>query len=136
VRIDSPDDTTPVLQLEGTAEKDGVSKPFTGRVTIGKDRIVTSMDATQAGAAPICKQRIVSPIPTFVRLQKTGTLLLRIHPHRLFTNVDFSSLPPSGDKFAFTNAASLKDQASVNLYNNLGAATGSDDPLYSFEWVP
>jgi len=131
-RIDRQDDTTPILQVDGVAEKDGDAKPFTGTITIGSNRLQTSTDATLAGAAPICKQRIVSPIPVFITLQKTGSLRLRIDPRLLFVNVDFSALRTSGDGFAFTDDVALRDQPSVNLYNNLRAAGG----LYRFEWVP
>jgi hypothetical protein len=131
-RIDRAEDTTPILRIAGTAQKDGVAKPFTGTITIGSNRVLTSSDATQAGAAPICKQRIVTPIPVAVSLQESGHLLLRIDPRRLFTNVDFALLPPLGNGFAFSDDVNRKDQPSVNLYNNLRSA-GS---LYSFEWVP
>lgn len=131
-RIDHQDDVTPILQIEGAAEKDGDRKPFTGTITIGTNRIQTSTDATQAGAAPICKQRIVSPIPVFIQLQKTGSLLLRLDPRFLFTNVDFSALPAFGDGFGFTDDVTRKDQPSLNLYNNLRAASA----LYTFEWIP
>ena len=131
-RIDRQDDTTPILQVEGVAEKGGDSKPFTGTITIGSNRIQTSADATQAGAAPICKQRIVSPIPVFITLQKTGSLVLRVDPRFLFVNVDFSALEPFGDGFGFTDDVTRKDQPSLNLYNNLRSA----GRLYAFEWVP
>jgi hypothetical protein len=131
-RIDRQDDVTPILQIEGTAEKDGDRKPFAGTITIGTNRIQTSMDATQIGADPICKKRIVTPIPVSIQLQKTGSLLLRINPRFLFTNVDFSALPAFGDGFGFTDDVTRTDQPSKNLYNNLRAAGA----LYTFEWVP
>jgi len=131
-RVDHVDDATPILQVEGTAEKDGTIKPFTGTITIGANRVQGGADTAQAGAAPICKQRIVSPIPVSLALQKTGSLLLRMDPRFLFVNVDFSVLPARGDTFAFTDDVMQKDQPSVNLYNNLRAASR----FYSFEWVP
>ncbi len=130
-RIDSADDTTPILQVEGTAEKNGDLKRFSGIVTIGSNRLQHSLDAAQAGAAPICKQRIVSPIPVFIALEETGTLLLRLDPRFLFVNVDFSALPALGDTFGFTDDVTRKDQPSLNLYNNLRAASA----LYTFEWI-
>jgi len=135
VEIDKPDDTMPILLLEGVAEKDGDAKPFKASITIGKNRTVASTDATQAGAAPICKQRIVSPIPTSITLEPSGSLFLRIDPRKFFVNVDFSTLPPARDGFAFADVAMPDDQASRNLYSNLHAAKGSNSP-YSFEWVP
>jgi hypothetical protein len=131
-RIDQPDDPTPILRVEGVAEKDGDAKPFTGAITIGNNRAQNSVDATQAGAAPICKQRIVSPIPVYLTLQSGGTLLLRVDPRLLFVNVDFSALPPLGNAFGFTDDVTRRDQPSLNLYNNLRAA----GRLYTFEWLP
>ena len=135
VEIDKQDDTKPILQLEGTAAKDGDSRPFKGSISIGKNRAVANADATQAGAYPICKERIVSPIATSITLKTSGELLLRIDPRKFFVNVDFASLPPAADGFAFTDVASPMDQASRNLYAQLHAATNSNSP-YSFEWVP
>jgi hypothetical protein len=131
-RVDHVDDTTPILRVEGTAEKGGDTKPFTGTVTIGNNRVQNGTDATQAGASPICKQRIVSPIPVFLELQKTGSLLLRVDARYLFVNVDFAALPAAGGAFAFTDDVTKKDQPSLNLYNNLRAASR----LYTFEWLP
>jgi len=136
VRIDHQDDVTPILQIEGTAEKDGDRKPFTGTITIGTNRIETTTDATQIGADPICKKRIVTPIQVAIQLQKTGSLLLRIDPRFLFSNVDFSALPAFGDDgFFFTDDS--KNQPSRNLYSNLLAAGRLGLPrLYEVEWVP
>jgi hypothetical protein len=135
VRIDRQEDMDPILRLEGAAEKGGDSRPFKATIRIGTNRTVANTDATQAGASPICKQRIVSPIPTRISLQPSGSLLLRIDPRRFFLNVDFSTLPAAGEGFAFADVASPLDQASRNLYLNLHAATGSSSP-YSFEWSP
>jgi hypothetical protein len=131
-RIDRVDDATPILQIEGVAEKDGESRPFSGTVTIGGNRIAGGTDSAQAGASPICKQRIVSPIPVFIALKKGGSLRLRVDPRLLFLNVDFSALPAFGDGFGFTDDVTRGDQPSINLYNNLRAA----GRLYTLEWVP
>jgi len=50
VAIDKPDDPLPILQLQGTANKDGDSRPFRAAITIGSNRTVANTDATQAGA--------------------------------------------------------------------------------------
>jgi hypothetical protein len=137
-RIDRQDDPTPILQIEGSAEKDRQRKPFTGTITIGTNRIAkASSDATKIGADPICKKRIVTPIQVSIELKKTGSLLLRIDPRLLFTNVDFSALRGSDEGFFFTDDSTSGDQPSVNLYNNLRAAGTAGYPrLYEFEWVP
>jgi len=131
-RVDHPDDATPILKVEGTGEKGGDTRPFAGTITIGYNRLQSGADGNAAGAAPICKQRIVTPIPVSLALQKTGSLLLRMDPRYLFVNVDFSALPASGDAFGFTDDVAQKDQPSLNLYNNLRAASR----LYTFEWMP
>jgi hypothetical protein len=136
-RIDRQDDVTPILQIAGVAEKEGDLKPFSGTITIGSNRVQTGADAAQVGADPICKKRIVTPIQVFLQLQSTGSLLLRIDPRLLFTNVDFSALPALGDGFGFTDDVTRKDQPSVNLYNNLRAAgVPGYARLYDLEWVP
>jgi hypothetical protein len=137
-RIDDREDTTPILQVEGVAEKDGESRPFTGTITIGINRLPpTATDPNQVGASPICKERIVTPIPVFLELRKTGSLLLRVDPQFLFVHVDFSTLPPFGDGFGFRDVRDSSDQASRNLYANLHAAGALGlRRLYEFEWIP
>jgi hypothetical protein len=133
-RIDVQNDDTPILQVDGTAEKDGDVKPFTGTIHIGLNR-VPKVDATSAqpGASPICKERIVTPIQVFIELQQTGSLLLRIDPAFLFVNVDFSTL---GEGF-FSDSVPAPNQASKNLYDNLKTAGAPGFPrLYEFEWIP
>lgn len=129
VDIDRTDDVTPILVVEGTAEKDGDRRAFSGRVTIGSNRLVATGAA--AGANPICKQRIVSVL-TAVGVRETGGLLVRIDARELFTNVDFGGLSSSKDVSVFADAPN-KDQPSTNLYANLHAGSGSASP-YSFEW--
>jgi hypothetical protein len=131
-RIDRVEDRTPILQIEGVAEKDGDRRPFTGTITIGANRIAGGTDATNAGASPICKQRIVSPIPVSIDLSQGGSLRLRVDPYYLFPNVDFSALPAHEGGFAFTDDVKSEDQPSINLYRNLRAALR----LYTLEWVP
>jgi hypothetical protein len=128
-------DPTSILVVAGTASDDvGASYPFTGTITIGSNRQATS--SNPAGANPICKQRIVSPIPLSagVGVQPTGGLLLRMDPRRLFVNVDFSKLPQApggGGTYEFSDAPGTPEygQPSVNLYLNLHASA-----LYAFSW--
>lgn len=126
-RADDPARPTVILQLSGTATLKGEVRPFDAALTIANNRISTG---STAGAAPICKERIVSPIGTDVRIERSGALWLRVDPRRLFTNVDFGALQQVGERFAFRDDSS--DQPSANLYNNL--KQGGD--LYVFSWVP
>ena len=88
-----------------------------------------SVGSGAAGASPICKERIVSPIPTSLQIERQGALWLRVDPRRLFTNVDFGALAADGDHFSFRDDSS--DQPSANLYNNLKQGGG----LYAFSWA-
>ncbi len=125
--VNAPPQATVVLRLSGTAQLGSDVRPFAASLTIAGNRVSSSNGA--AGAAPICKQRIVSPIPTSVMIEDHGALWLRVDPRRLFTNVDFGALESDGERFVFRDDSS--DQPSANLYANL-MQTGD---LYQFSWV-
>jgi hypothetical protein len=139
--FDQLSDATPVLLVEGTADRNGDVRPFAGQVTIAANRQVQG--GLLAGANTICKQRLVSPIPTRLALQRTGGLLLRIDPRLLFVNVDFSQLAKFSERYGFSDDPSQIDprsplyysQPSTNLYQNLhsGGAPGTPS-LYAFTW--
>jgi len=122
-----PTPPTVILNLLGSALRDSEVRPFEAKLTIASNRVDSS--GSVAGGSPICKERIVSPIPTAIRVETDGALWLRIDPRLLFTNVDFGALEAQGDVFIFQDDAS--DQPSANLYNNLKQA----GPLYDFSWV-
>ncbi|HKO47485.1 MAG TPA: hypothetical protein VJV79_07170 [Polyangiaceae bacterium] len=122
-----PAPPTVILRLSGNAQRGSELRPFEAELTIAANRV--SSDGGPAGASTICKERIVSPIPTSIRIQSEGALWLRVDPRRLFTNVDFGALESRGGVFVFKDDSS--DQPSANLYNNLKQA-GS---LYDFTWA-
>ena len=133
----------PILDVEGTASLDSDVRPFAGHITISNNRSNTA--GNFPGAYPICKQRIVSPIPTTVGVQPTGGLLLTIDPRQLFNNVDFGQLAKVSDSYVFSDEPSNSDpssptfysQPSANLYSNLMSAGSMNGPnLYSFQWDP
>src|SRR5215472_10330226 len=129
--INTVEDKTPILQVAGTADGSGASIPFEGTITIGSNRQAA---ASSTGlATPVCKQRIVAPVPAPLTVQSTGGLVVRINPRRLFVNVDFGRLAKVGSTYAFSDdpTSSGYTQPSVNLYSNLRAATPA---LYDFEW--
>ncbi len=134
--VDQTNDATPILLLEGTADRDGDVRPFKGQITISTNRL--EQGGTTAGSNTICKQRIVSPIPTSITIQHAGGLVLRIDPRTLFVNVDFGALVKFSSDYGFSDDPSQTDpksptvytQPSANLYENLHAGTG----LYAFEW--
>lgn len=128
--IDAPDDPTDILDVAGVAERRGEVILFEGVLTIGLNRAVPPESPALPGANPICKQRIVSPIPADLSLRPGGELLVRADPRALFGNVDFATLPVGDTPDAVRQFAdSGENQASVNLFSALRAAR-----TYSFEW--
>jgi len=117
--VNAAEDSTVIADIAGTAI--GATQiPFTGRVTIGSNRLIASSDPSMPSAHPICKQRIVSPIPIDVKPQPGGQLVIRIDPELWFADVDFSQLPEvSPGQFAFPDDLSIP--ASQNLFTNLRA---------------
>jgi hypothetical protein len=129
--INAETDSTRILDIAGTAEHDGEAIPFEGSITIGENRVEAPSNPALPGQNPICKQRIVSPIPLELSIRRGGKLVLRADPRAYFTNVDFETLPPpsvAGGSRRFADGPA--NQASLNLYSGLRAAVGP----YSFEW--
>ncbi|HVY46878.1 MAG TPA: hypothetical protein VHB21_13415, partial [Minicystis sp.] len=96
------------------------------------NRLPPVTDPSQPSAHPICKERIVSPIAVNLVPTAGGSLLLRIDPRGMFTNVDFAALheetkdPP---RYRFRDDDG--DQPSLNLYRRMQAREG----VYAFEWI-
>jgi hypothetical protein len=129
--VNASDDNTVILDLAGTASKNGVDWPFEGTITIGSNRTIAVKDPALPGSNPICKQRIVSPIPTDVTPADGGTLTLRIDPRAMFANVDFSQLEQVQASPALYRFADTTDgQPNVNLYKGLRSRLG----VYTFAW--
>jgi len=129
--VNAPHDETPILDVTGEAARDGEEILFEGVLTIGENRVIPPENPALPGANPICKQRIVSPIPVDLPLRRGGQLLLRVDPRRFFANVDFSTLPEGESPDAVrTFADGPENQASINLYAGLHAAVLA----YTFEW--
>jgi hypothetical protein len=118
-----------VLRVRGTAERDGQSYPFSGRLSIGQNRVEAPTDPALPGQHPICKQRIVSPILLELQPEPGRELLLRIDPRPMFGNVDFSTLTDGPGAFTFADASGV-DQASDNLYAGMRRSSG----VYAFSW--
>jgi hypothetical protein len=123
--------STVILRVAGRAERDGRSYPFAGALTIGEGRARPATDAALPGQHPICKERIVSPIPVELEPASGRTLLLRIDPRGMFANVEFATLTQSSDDiYRFANDAGV-DQASDNLYAGMRRPSG----VYAFSWL-
>ncbi len=129
--VDDEADPTVVLSIAGVAAKDGAAYPFDGVVTIAQNRLPPASNPSLPGAHPICKERIVSPIPVALAPRAAGGLLLRIDPRILFTNVEFSELAPAaGDTSLYRFTDDAATQPSRNLYAGLRSTSG----VYTFEW--
>jgi len=128
--VPSSSPVLPILTVAGTAIQTatGATFPFTGTVTLEGNY------QSGGGGDPICKRRIVSPIPAAIDLRAMGGLLLRIDPCRFFTGTDFSALPagttPGTYRFSDDPMAADYAPTGANLYGNLH----SNGP-YSFSWT-
>lgn len=130
--IDAADDATIILDVAGTASLDANAIPFRGALTIGSNRAIPNPNPALPGLNPICQQRIVRPIVFDVTPSQGGTLLVRIDPRRLFSAVDFSTLPKVSNApplYQFADAA--KNAADELLYSALRSPSGT----YHFEWT-
>jgi len=128
--VDALEDDTLILDVAGSARRDGQTFPFEGQVTIGKNRL-SPADPEQPGAEPICAERIVSPIPVDITPLAGGRLHVRIDPRGWFANVDFAQLEQvSVDPPLYRFVDRNEGQPSTNLFNGLRSTQG----VYSFSW--
>ena len=130
--INAVADTTPILTVAGTATESGTVYPFTGTVTIGANHVATGTGS--GGGDPICKQRIVTPIPAALTIESTGGLLLRIDPRIFFGGIAFSQLPVGANTvgYVFSDDPTAPDYfpTGQDLFSNLT----SIGP-YTFSWT-
>jgi hypothetical protein len=128
-------DPEPVLRVAGTASRAGAELTFAAEISIGSNRQGRGPSGGVAGGDPICKERIVTPIPAPITIAPSGSLILRVDPCRLFTNVDFGQLSPgpTPGTYAFSDdpTAPAYTQPSTNLYSNL-----RNIGPYAFSWAP
>jgi hypothetical protein len=128
--VNEPSNSEPVLDLAGTARKDGASFPFEALLTIGENRMAEPHPATP-GAKPICKERIVAPIPVDLVPRKGGSLLGEVDPAAILAAVDFSTLvADSGGVYRFDDDPRSATVASTALYQGLHATTA-----YRLRWL-
>jgi hypothetical protein len=130
--VNADDASMAVVDVAGTADRDGVFFPFEGRVTIGKNRILPPKDPAAPGTNPICRQRIVSPILADLSVHAGGTLLLRIDPRGWFVNVDFTEIPKVSEAPLYRFADEPAGAASNSFYAGVRATSG----VYTFGGTP
>jgi hypothetical protein len=129
--VNTVDDNTIILNAAGTADRASISYPFEAQLTIGRNRLIPSSDPAFPSQNPICKQRIVSPIPIDLTPQKDGELLIRADPRVWFAAVDFSTLPRVSDApplYRFTDSS--QTAADISLYNGMRSTASA----YQFTW--
>ena len=128
--------TTVVASVAGVATKQGMTFPFQGSITIGQNRLIPSSNPAEPGANPICKQRIVSPIPLEIRPSVGGALLLQIDPQPWLGGVDFSTLLPGEDgttlEIPDVSTGSGPDIAAARAF--FSGVTGASAEVYEFSW--
>lgn len=129
--INDVSDAGVILDVEGTARRGADAFAFDGKVSIGRNRLPSTVDPARPGANPICKQRIVTPIPVALTPDEGGQLLVRIDPRAWFANVEFTDLEQvvlSPPRYRFADAT--EGASNVNLFHGLLSSSGP----YSFTW--
>ncbi|MCL2627007.1 MAG: hypothetical protein FWD46_09405 [Cystobacterineae bacterium] len=122
--VDIADDPTVVLEAAGEAFRGGVYWPFKARLSIGLNRLEPPLNPALPGSNPICKQRIITPIPIELDLKNRGTLVLKVAPSAWFRNIEFAELSkaPGAAYYEFKDeAAGQPDNA---LYAGMRANLG------------
>lgn len=125
-----------IVAVSGVATKNATSYPFHGSLTIGQNHLIPPPNVAQPGQNPICKQRIVSPIPLDLQPTVGGDLLLRVDPRAWFNGVDFSALLPGADgttlEIPDSSNGSGADAAAGRAF--FTAVTGASADVYRFSW--
>jgi len=130
--VNDPNDSTVILDVRGIATKGGKEYPFEGALSIGENRLEPTPPELP-GLKPICKERIVTPVPVDLALVRGGKLTLGIDVARMFSNVDFSLLTADENGVLhFDDDQETADAASRNLYVGLRSSTG----IYRFTVEP
>jgi hypothetical protein len=88
--VNAQADTTPILVIAGFASDGTTTLGFSGTLTIGANRVTKPTNAAEPGSHPLCKERIVTPIPTNVTPQNGGTLVIRVDARQLLAAVNFT----------------------------------------------
>jgi hypothetical protein len=126
-----------IVTVSGIATQQAATFPFQGSITIGANRLIPPSNPAEPGANPICKQRIVSPIPLQIRPTVGGALLLQIDARPWFDDLDFSALLPGSDGVTLeirdVSTGSGPDVAESRDFFN--GVTGASAEVYAFSWL-
>src|SRR6202012_5951608 len=133
--IDDVDDQATIAQVAGSATRGDQTYPFTGTVTISKNRLLPISNPALPGESPICEQRIVSPtcLPKSPAVEpEPGTALhVGVDPKGWFNNVDFSKLD-----MTFAPPYPIPDSNDDVNGHNLLQGIESSSGVYSFAFQP
>ncbi|MEI9936631.1 MAG: hypothetical protein WDO69_05345 [Pseudomonadota bacterium] len=129
--------STVIASVAGVATRRAVTFPFQGSITIGQNRLIPSSNPAEPGANPICKQRIVSPIPLQIRPTVGGALVLQIDPRPWLDDLDFSALLPGSDGVTLeirdvSTGLGADVTESRDFFNGV---TGASTEVYEFSWL-
>lgn len=128
--VNATEDTTVILDVEGTANQAGTSFPFTASITIGSNRTPAITNPAMPSANPICHQRIVAPILVDITPTNRGTLALEVDPRKMFNAVDFTKATQVSDS---PPAYEIPDDSAAPggaLFSGLKSSAA-----YSFTWT-
>lgn len=119
--VNADSDSTVIADIAGTASNALLAIPFSTQITINSgNRGIPPSNPAQPSQHPICKQRIVSPIPIDLRPHDGGTLVITVDTEQWFDNVDFTGVPADG-AIPDDNSTAV----SQNLMSGLRAATAT-----------
>jgi hypothetical protein len=133
--IDADTDRTVLLDVAGTATSGAGTFPFEGQLTISSNRVIPPRNPALPGSNPLCRQRIVSPIPFEAQLSEGSTVTLVVDPRAYFTSVDFAELTRVSDVpllYRFVDDQGSSAQPDKALYNALRSVSGP----YRLELTP
>lgn len=122
-------DGSPVFAATGTARRGADVIPFEVLFSIGSSRKRPPPSPAQPGANPLCRERIVAPIPLEIFPREGGSLLVRVDPRKLFVAIEFAELAPSSGANARSFRDDGSDAPSAALYGALRSS-----PVFAFEW--
>src|SRR4051812_9868868 len=121
------DDATVLLDVAGVATRGLESFPFEGQLTIGANRKIPPRNPALPGSNPLCRQRIVSPIPFDVTLAQGSSVAVLVDPRAWFVAVDFAELTKVSDLpllYRFLDDSASSAQPDRALYSAMRSSSG------------
>ena len=139
--INQVENTAEVAFVAGVASRGELTFPFEGAISIGANRLIPATNPAAPGANPICKQRIVRPIPLEISPAAGGFLLLQIDPQAWLGGVDFSKLLPKGGAAGDGAVLEIQDASTgsgpdiASSRSFFKTVTSASPEVYQFSWL-